>query len=204
MDSGGHPACVSYTSTISEGLAARSVSSWYFGVCSPMLWAVFTQPGCAVAPGWVTWEEQVRCPLLSDPGSEPVCFHAPLRRDHPVQSRCKPGWPAQQCCGQTGEVGVPRLGPVCHPGVCVQRWCSDPSPPCAVAVEIACTVARQLKHPRLHTAMPRNSQLSSFLSPGFDFAEMTPLALIPLHSVALLRFLSVNPIKPEKPTRHCE
>lgn len=71
-------------------------------------------------------------------------------------------------------------------------------------MEIACAVARQLKHPRLHTAMPRNAQLSLFLSPFCDLADMTPLALIPLHSVALLRFLGVNPVNPEKPAWHCK
>lgn len=110
------------------------------------------------------------------------------------------GWPAQGCCGWT-RGGWLRL---VTPGVCVRQGCSDPSARCAVAVEIACAVARQLKHPRSHTAMPRNSQLSSFPSPVFDFADMTPLALIPLHSVALLRFLGVNPINPKKPAWHCK
>lgn len=100
------------------------------------------------------------------------------------------------------RLGGGSLAPVYHPRVCVQvvmLW------PCrAVAMEIACAVARQLKHLRLHTAMPRNSQLSSFLSPAFDFADMTPLALILLHSVALLRLLGVNPINPIKPAWHCK
>lgn len=101
------------------------------------------------------------------------------------------------------QLGGGRLAPVCHPRVCVQRGCSDPSTRCAVAVEIACAVAKQLKHLCFHTAMPRNAQLSSFLSPFFDFADMTPLALILLHSVALLQFLGVNPVNPKKPSWHC-
>lgn len=95
-----------------------------------------------------------------------------------------------------------KLSPCVAPGVRSGR--SAPCAGCAVAVEIACAVARQLKHPRLHTAMPRNAQLSSFLSPFCDLADMTPLALIPLHSVALLRLLGVNPVNPKKPAWHCK
>lgn len=98
-----------------------------------------------------------------------------------------------------GEIGS-GLSPL---GVCAP-WCSDPSARCAVAMEIACAVARQLKHLHLHTAMPRNSQLSSLLSPFFDFSATTPLALTPLHSVTLLRFCGVNPVNPKKPTWHCK
>lgn len=65
-----------------------SSGSWCFGVCSPALWAVFIQPGCATLPGCVISEEQMRCPLLSYSRSVPMCFHIPLWWDHPAQSRC--------------------------------------------------------------------------------------------------------------------
>lgn len=99
-------------------------------------------------------------------------------------------WHCQGACGHVWPLGAQRM-------LC-------PCAGCAVAMAIACTVARQLKHPRLHTAMPRNAQLSSFPSPFCDLADMTPLALIPLHSVALLRFLGVNPANPKKPAWHCK
>lgn len=132
----------------------------------------------------------------------PGCLVTPSSPHRPLA-------PGQVLPRRVAGAGVLRLGrgrlpPVYHPGVCVRRRCSDPSARCAVAVEIACAVARQLKHPCLHTAMPWNSQLSSFLSLFFDFADMTPLALIPLHSVALLQFLGVNPINPKKPAWHCK
>lgn len=114
-----------------------------------------------------------------------------------------PGAPGGAGRPAQAGVAVPgRLSPCVAPGVRSGR--SAPCAGCAVAMEIACAVARQLKHPRLHTAMPRNAQLSSFLSPFCDLADMTPLALIPLHSVALLRFLGVNPVNPEKPAWHCK
>lgn len=106
-------------------------------------------------------------------------------------------WPAH------GGVAVPpRLSPCVAPGA--RSGCAAPCAGCAVAMEIACAVARQLKHPCLHTAMPRNAQLSSFPSPFCDLADMTLLALIPLHSVALLRFLGVNPVNHKKPAWHCK
>lgn len=159
-------------------MGMMSSGSWCFGVCSPALWAVFIQPGRATLPGCVISGEQMCCPLLSYSRSVPMSFHAPLRWGHPTQSRCKlqpraqgasslpvlptgagpggAGWPAQGAA-----LGQRRLPPVYHPRVWVQQRCSDPSAHRAVAMEIACAVARQLKHLRLHTAMPRNSQLSS-------------------------------------------
>lgn len=222
MDNGSCPACVSY---VFRGLTVRmmSSSSWCFGVCSPLPWAVFIRPECATLLGLVIAEEQMPCPLLSCSRSMPMCFCAPLQWDWLTQSRRKLNpWDSGALsllvsllatgtrAGTKGVAGAGvlqldggRLAPVCHPRVCVQRGCSDPSTRCAVAVEIACAVARQLKHLCFHTAMPRNAQLSSFLSPFFDFADMTALALILLHSVALLRFLGVNPINPKKPSWHC-
>lgn len=115
-------------------------------------------------------------------------------------------WGRSRWCRVAGAgmlwLGRGWVSPACHPHV--RQGCSDPSTRCAVAVEIACAVARQLKHLHSHTAMPRNSQLSSFPSPVFDFADMTPLALIPLRSVALPRFRGVNPISPKKPAWCCK
>lgn len=70
-------------------------------------------------------------------------------------------------------------------------------PRCAVAVEIACTVARQLEHLPLPTAMPRNPELSSLPLPFLCLAEM---ALSQLRSMARRWAVGVNPTKQEKPT----
>lgn len=88
MDNGSCLACVSY---MFRGLTVRmmSSSSWCFGVCSPLPWAVFIHPGCATLMGLVIAEEQMPSPLLTCSRSMPMCFHAPLPWDCPTQSRCK-------------------------------------------------------------------------------------------------------------------
>lgn len=171
-----------------------------FGACSPALRAVFTQPPHSSLPGpWNSRAAAVPSMARSCSRSCSVSSHAQAAPLSPVAAgvgfsgaggRHRAVWPCRRACPRVSPLGARRM-------LC-------PCAGCAVAMEIACAVARQLKHPRPHTAMPRNAQLSSFPSPFCDLADMTPLALIPLHSVALLRFLGVNPESPKKPARHCK
>lgn len=179
-------------------------------LCSPRCRAVFFQRSrCAVHAR--LFQERVRVLPAAAAGSPrgAGAHCTPEPPASPGTGFWRPGVVGTGCsvrhrvlCPAQGGVALPAsLSPSVAPG-CAGMLC--PCAGCAVAMEIACAVARQLKHPRLHTAMPRNAQLSSFLSPFCDLADMTPLALSPLHSVARLRFLGVNPVNPKKPAWHCK
>lgn len=58
-------------------------------------------------------------------------------------------------------------------------------PRCAVAVEIACTVARQLEHLPLPTAMPRNPELSSLPLPFSAWQRWLLASFVPWHGGGL-------------------